>query len=595
MHPSHSESRRHSGERVCVAALLAVHTGLLAWSGHCHTPTIDEMGHLPAGIYSWHFGQFNVYNVNPPLVRSLAALPVVLACPETKWNDVGLLERPEWSLGQRFVQANGEKAFQYFTWARWACIPLSLLGGLICYCWASDLYGAPSGCTALALWCFSPNIIANASMITADAGATALGVAAHYTFWRWLRGPTWKRASGAGVVLGLALLSKSTWVFLFLLWPVIAWTWFAGRSARQIVPPSQLVAQCTLIGLLGLYVLNAGYGFEGSFKRLGDFEFRSHLLGGSDATDARAGNRFSGTMLATIPLPVPVNYVRGIDRQKLDFEQKAWSYLNGEHRFGGWWYFYLYAMALKVPLGTWVLLGLATWTTVSRRDGFSAGWRNEMLLLVPALAILVLVSSQTGFSRYLRYALPLFPFLFIWVSKVARAVLCGRWGLATGAVLALAWSCGSSLAVYPHSLSYFNELAGGPRGGHRCLIDASIDWGQDLLFLRRWLNCHPEASPLYAELHAGVSLDSLGIDARDVPVRPSPGWYAISVHCLHDRSGRFQWLLVRTPTAIVGWSIYIYQITPDDIGAGRRSGSIAVAASIRGTGRRDGGHQGEME
>ena len=36
---------------------------------------------------------------------------------------------------------------------------------------------------------------------------------------------------------------------------------------------------------------------------------------------------------------------------------------------------------------------------------------------------------------------------------------------------------GSSLAIYPHSLSYFNELAGGPTKGHYHLIDSNIDWG----------------------------------------------------------------------------------------------------------------------
>ncbi|WP_261343600.1 hypothetical protein [Gimesia panareensis] len=31
------------------------------------------------------------------------------------------------------------------------------------------------------------------------------------------------------------------------------------------------------------------------------------------------------------------------------------------------------------------------------------------------------MSSQTGFSRYLRYVLPCFPFAFIWISMVARS------------------------------------------------------------------------------------------------------------------------------------------------------------------------------
>ncbi len=60
-----------------------------------------------------------------------------------------------------------------------------------------------------------------------------------------------------------------------------------------------------------------------------------------------------------MPVPLPRNYVLGIDLQKSDFENQDMSYLRGQWRVGGWWYYYLYAMAIKVPLGTWVLLLLA--------------------------------------------------------------------------------------------------------------------------------------------------------------------------------------------------------------------------------------------
>ena len=64
------------------------------------------------------------------------------------------------------------------------------------------------------------------------------------------------------------------------------------------------------------------------------------------------------------------------------------------------------------------------------------------------------------------------------------------------ATIALAWSVVSSLWIYPHSLSYFNESTGGPTRGHFHLVDSNVDWGQDLLYLKRWLREHPEARPL---------------------------------------------------------------------------------------------------
>ena len=96
------------------------------------------------------------------------------------------------------------------------------------------------------------------------------------------------------------------------------------------------------------------------------------------------------------------------------------------------------------------------------------------------------------------------------------------------------------MQVYPHSLSYFNELAGDPTGGHAHLIHSNIDWGQDLLYLKRWLDGHPEARPLYVAYCGTVDPHYLGIDYQLPPVADpgaavphlEPGWYAVSVNFL---------------------------------------------------------------
>src|SRR5690606_18779221 len=97
-------------------------------------------------------------------------------------------------------------------------------------------------------------------------------------------------------------------------------------------------------------------------QRLGDYRFQSHIMTGYDG-DAKSfppGNRFADTWLAKAPVPFPKNYVQGIDTQKVDFERGMRSYLGGEWSDRGWWYFYLYAGAIKIPLGTLLLFALAT-------------------------------------------------------------------------------------------------------------------------------------------------------------------------------------------------------------------------------------------
>jgi hypothetical protein len=47
-------------------------------------------------------------------------------------------------------------------------------------------------------------------------------------------------------------------------------------------------------------------------------------------------------------------------------------------------------------------------------------------------------------------------------------------------VLVLALEAAETLRVHPHELSFFNAIAGGPRGGRRLFADSNVDWGQDL-------------------------------------------------------------------------------------------------------------------
>jgi hypothetical protein len=83
---------------VVVALLLVIHSGLLAYSAYVHSPTLNEPGHLVAGISHW---RFELFRVNPPLVRMVAALPVMVAGVETDWSNFydGPGARPVFSMG----------------------------------------------------------------------------------------------------------------------------------------------------------------------------------------------------------------------------------------------------------------------------------------------------------------------------------------------------------------------------------------------------------------------------------------------------------------------------------------------------------------
>lgn len=548
--------------RIYLYLLLAIHAGLLAWGAVVHSPTIDEPVHLTAGLRHLKEGRFDLDRGNPPLANTVGALPVALMAPLLDWGSVPASRQ----VALDFVEANGVRIFWYTTVGRWACIPIALVGGIICYRWARELYGCTSGLLALTLWCFSPNVIAHGQLITGDMSAMAFGLLAFYAFWRWLCRPTAGRAVLAGVALGFSELAKFVWVISYALWPLL---WLVWRSTEKKGPPRRELVHIVLLLALSVGVINLGYGFRGTLQPLGRFRLGQQLLGDRgkpegplDAADYRGWEAW----VAAIPVPLPGDYMRGIGEiNSLYGIPRRGSYLRGEWKLVGWWYYYIYGLFVKVPLGTWTLIGLAGATTLFGKE-YARKWRDELLLVVPIVELLVFVTCVTTMQHHVRYVMPVLPFAFVFSSKLARVYAGRRWLLAVAAA-GLGWSVASSLAAYPHSLSYFNELAGGPMKGHHHLLDSNIAWGQDLLFLKRWLDEHPQARPLYVTDSDIVKLSLLGIDYRPPPRHevcagdegwPPPGWYVLSVDHIHQPG--YEYYLHLHPVATAGYSLYIYHV-----------------------------------
>jgi hypothetical protein len=663
--------------RRCAALLLvsahALLIGLISWRS-CADKT--ELGHMAAAVYFWKTFAFDVFEVNPPLTRIVSGLPVISCHPNYDWG--GYSSRPEarceWALGTGFVTANSPQKTQLcFALARGSLIPLLLLGGYFGFRLAREMFGGPAGFVFLVLWCFSPMLLAWGGTICPDATAAALGIVAVYTFREWLHRPNWKRAAIAGACLGLLPLTKLTWIVAFAFWPLLWCVLVAplyltppSKRSRPLPPLRQLVAML----LLGLYVLNMGYLFDGTFRPLGKYEFISQSFGGRhdsvDSSGRAVGSRFAGTWLGAIPLPLPADFVQGIDVQRLDFERGLPSYLRGQWAEHGWWYYYLYVMLVKMPLGTWGLALLAAGLTVLscaksirihlaprdavypperderpgnrlsppaplpvREGSYMAPWRDEILILLPGAALFLLVSSQTGFSKHPRYILPALPFFFVAISRVGVAFTRRARMTSALAAILLAYTVLSSLSIYPHSLSYFNELAAvlptsadasypksyeehgehgglwptikdalaaGPRNGPRHLLDSNIDWGQDLYYLEDWYKFHLEARPMKVAYFGGYPLEKTTIESAGYPpngpdrehidgdtdanaLGPLPGWYALSVNEIYGPSQQYRYFLNFRPVAMAGYSIYIYHITIDEANRVRRELGLKELAS----------------
>ena len=528
---------------LAVVVLLAVHLALAERSLVVENPTIDEVVHMPAGLTYWQKGTFRLYHHNPPLVKMIASLPVLMAGPVMdplyqmkSWAD---RDPSPTTFSQTFAFVNADRYFELFQLARMVMPLFTILGGLVVFAWSSRLYGAWGGLLSLALWVFCPNILAHGRLVTTDAGSTVLGAAATYVFWRYLRSPSWKWAVAAGLALGVAQLSKFSMLVLYAVWPFL---WLVRLGLVPAVEGwgkriGRGLGHGALIVALSVLTIDAGYLFEGVGKPLGSFEFASGTLTSPPPGGIRtppetknvlyasiwpfAQNRFRGTFLENLPAPLPEHYLLGFDEQKVEADgipkrfQRAGQalaagdietarreatsadrsvsgypvYLNGELRQSGWWYYYFATLAYKVPEGTWlIVLASVVALAVARRS--REAWADEVAVWTVPVVVLLAMSFLTDINLGLRYVLAIFPYVYIQAGKVVPWVegFAGRSRTIGRSLIAgcLGLTIAATLAIHPHYLAYFNQISGGPNRVPARLIDSNLDWGQDLVGLREW-------------------------------------------------------------------------------------------------------------
>jgi len=159
------------------------------------------------------------------------------------------------------------------------------------------------------------------------------------------------------------------------------------------------------------------------------------------------------------------------------------AFLLGKYSDNGWWNYFLIDFLLKTPIPTLVLI-------IASLAFYKAGnvlrWREAVFLLVPVLVFFA-VTSQSKMAIGVRHILPVYPFLFVFVSRLVTVQFRNRY-LAPLLVAASVVLTGiSSVRTAPHQLAYFNEILGGPDRGYYHLSDSNIDWGQGLKGLKSYI------------------------------------------------------------------------------------------------------------
>ena len=208
---------------LCVAALLMILGAQGVYSAKTNGQTTDEAFFSASGYAMLRYNNYEFLGEQPPLANQLGAIPLAFLklnfpisdpwyVPNTDRIDVA-------RNGRRFLYQMGNDPDIILFLQRIPILLLTMLLGLGILLLSSQLWGPWSGLLSLALFSFSPNIIAHGSLYTTDMGLTAFYFFTIYALKRFFDSPSDGRVLWSGLACGAALMSKISSLILL---PVIS-------------------------------------------------------------------------------------------------------------------------------------------------------------------------------------------------------------------------------------------------------------------------------------------------------------------------------------------------------------------------------------
>src|SRR5262249_18697833 len=150
----------------------------------------------------------------PPVARILAALPLLWLDPLVPLDHPSWRQRDEQTFGREFLYRNRVPADRLLFWARVPTILVTLGLGLALARWTRSEFGAAAGLFALTLFAFDPSVIAYGRYAKNDMVVTFWSFLATIVWAGYLRRERRGTLIASGVLLGLAIGTKFSAVFL---------------------------------------------------------------------------------------------------------------------------------------------------------------------------------------------------------------------------------------------------------------------------------------------------------------------------------------------------------------------------------------------
>jgi len=444
-----------------IAAALLVVMGLLMIKPLCEeTATRDEGLYLAAGYCDWHDIALRVNPEDPPHGMRVATLPLL-------WLDTRVSERSQAVIDGRFhfewarpwlglprpiqdVYPQGRDSWYFWPWqegevlgssflydgvndaerllraGRLVSVALSLMAGAVIYLWTRKQGDARTALLAVAMWAFNPIALACGHLVILDMEMTLMMLVAVWMFVRFLQHPKVSSALWAGLATGGALATKYTAMLLVPMFAALALVWWAmrraeARPARELVRLLPAFVITLWATLLVLYMPDWS---------------PAPPLAAELAQKAGVPRWFQ----VLRPILIPADYFKGLAMKMGHAAVGHDTYLCGEWRMTGWWYYFPVAIAVKTPIPLLILIGAGAVLTIRR-------WREvsfERAAPWAAAAVYLGFAITSNVNLGVRHLLPVYALLAVGVATQfhaqPRALRVAAWVLCIWLAIVAVWT-----------------------------------------------------------------------------------------------------------------------------------------------------------
>lgn len=551
-----------------LASTLSMYNKSVAW---------DERCYIGQGLYLFKTGNFKTdgfiyHGALSYYLNSLFLIP--LNIKTDAWNKDNC-----WDIGNDIIFHSNCNHKTIVFLSRLPFVFIAVLLGFYVFRWAKELYGTLAGLFSLALYSFSPNVIANSTMAMTDFTAVAFMFVALYYFWKFIKHKKNIYVTATGIFVGLSLLSKVSGFYIFPVFVMLSLSKDAKLFFRRIV-------KIVVIGIIAFFVIFSGYGFRiGTIASAypDHYDMRVHEVINEKFKDNEAIRNGFYLLYEKTQLPAPTYFAMIGD--------VAWSSIEGRNGYllgkiyepgAKPWYHFIVVFFTKSTLGFLALLILSlAYFRKCRKELI-----DEMFLIVPFIFIFI-VFSLNHFSSDLRHILISYPLMFVFTSKLVNLKIKNQRFYYAILFMPLMLHIASSLIIFPNYSSYFNEIIG-PGNGYKVLLGPNLDTSSELINLKKYMDANG-INNLYLSYHGSVDPKEYGINYTYLPsthfqfwvpeyksykkeysdvtedCSRKSGWIAVSATSLKGRflnnHSCFKWLESQQPMAKIGYSIFVYHIS----------------------------------